>query len=301
MRQTDRHVAREISYATAMKSRGAKLLVRTMENATGRLGLIKKAKGYQDDVASGRDFWQVMADRFGLRLDVTSGSLENIPETGPLVVVANHPYGILDGLMMGLIMSQRRQGDFKVMAHQVFRRAPDIERVILPVSFDETKEAARANLQTRAQAVKYLNEGGAVGIFPGGTVSTAARPFDMPLDPTWRNFTAKMVTKAQPQVVPIYFEGTNSRLFQIASHMHYNIRMGLLIREFKSRVGTPVHVRIGEPIAQDELANYRHDAKAMMDFLRKRTYELGNAPAIAQRLGKEFEAKYKVQHGSRDI
>jgi hypothetical protein len=101
-----RTAAREISYASSAASRGGRAMIRVMENATGRLGLIKRAEGYGDEVRQGRDFWQVMVERYGLSLDVVGGSLDNIPREGPLIVIANHPYGILDGLMLGHILSQ---------------------------------------------------------------------------------------------------------------------------------------------------------------------------------------------------
>lgn len=219
---------REISYAHSAKTRAGRAVIRTMENSTGRIKLIRQAKGYEREVAAGADFWNVMTQRYGLSLDIVGGSLDNIPKEGPLLTIANHPYGILDGLMMGHILSQTR-GDFRILAHRVFRKAEDINRVILPVSFDETKEAVAQNLATRKAALNYMKEGGAIGIFPGGTVSTSAKLFGAPLDPGWRSFTAKLVSKSDAAVVPIYFDGANSRLFQIASHAHATLRMGLLI------------------------------------------------------------------------
>ena len=171
MPSKNREAVRDITYASSAKGRGGRAVIRVMENATGRLRMIRKAKGYDQEVAAGQDFWRVMSERYGLKLEVMAGALDNIPQTDPVIVVSNHPYGILDGLMMGRILSERRNGDFRVLAHQIFRRSADLERIILPISFDETKEAAKLNLQTRAKAVEYLKEGGAIGIFPGGTVS----------------------------------------------------------------------------------------------------------------------------------
>lgn len=298
----ERHIARDISYASSATSRGGRAVVRMLENATGRIGLIRRAEGYDREVAAGRDFWKVICDRYGLTLDVVGGDLAHIPATGPLVVVANHPYGILDGLMMGRILSERRGGDFRVLAHRVFRKSPDLERVILPINFDETKEAARENLETRAEALRYLGAGGAIGIFPGGTVSTAARPFDKPMDPGWRTFTAKMIARSDAVVVPVFFEGQNSRLFQLASHVHYTLRLGMLIREFRARLGTRVRVVIGDPVPRAQLEALRGDPKALMDFLRRSTYDLSPRPLPSNRLGHEFEAKYRgASHGGGDL
>ena len=185
------NAARDISYAHSAQTRSGRAVIRVMENSTGRIRLIRRAKGYEADVAQGRDFFEVMADRYGLSLDIRAGALANIPKDGPLILVANHPYGILDGLMMGYILSIVR-GDFRILANSVFHKAQDLHRVILPISFDETKEAVHQNIATRKAALAYLDQGGAMGILPGGTVSTSANPFSRPLDPTWRAFTAKM-------------------------------------------------------------------------------------------------------------
>lgn len=288
-----RHIARDISYAHSAETRGGRVMIRLMENTTGRLRLIKRADGYEREVAKGRDFWEVMTDRYGLTLDVAGGALSNIPQDGPLVLIANHPYGILDGLMMGHILSETR-GDFRILAHRVFRKAEDLNRIILPISFDETKEAVKQNLETRKSALNYLSEGGAIGIFPGGTVSTAAKPFSQPMDPGWRGFTARMIAKSRATVVPVFFEGHTSRLFQIASHMHNTLRMGLLIKEFKKRVDTPVRVVVGEPIGRDILDPMSKDTKSLMDFLRKATYELSPEPLRSYDYGYEFEERHRA-------
>lgn len=290
--RSHRQIARDISYAYSAQTRGGRAMIKLMENATGRVSLIKRARGYEHDVANGDDFWQVMVRRYGLDLDVIGGSLNNIPKDKPLVVIANHPYGILDGLMLGHILTQTR-GDFRILAHKVFRKAEDLNRVILPISFDETKEAVKLNLETRKTALDYLNNGGAIGIFPGGTVSTAAKPFSHPMDPAWRSFTARLIAKSGATVVPIFFDGSNSRLFQYASRVHYTLRMGLLIKEFRSRVGTPVRVAIGEPIDPTEIKAREKDARALMDYLRQETYKLSPTPLKSLDYGFEFEEKHK--------
>ncbi|MEX0365682.1 MAG: lysophospholipid acyltransferase family protein [Ruegeria sp.] len=288
-----RHIARDITYAHSAATKGGRAVIRLMENTTGRLRLIKRADGYEREVARGRDFWSVMVERYGLTLEVIGGALSSVPKDGPLILIANHPYGILDGLMMGHILSETR-GDFRILANRVFRKAEDINRIILPISFDETKEAMKLNIETRRTALDYLGQSGAIGIFPGGTVSTGATPFAHPMDPGWRGFTARMVAKSHATVVPVFFDGHTSRLFQIASHLHSTLRMGLLIKEFKKRVDTPVKVVIGEPIGRDILDPMRKDTRKMMDFLRKATYELSPEPLESYDYGYEFEERHRA-------
>ncbi|MEY8831161.1 lysophospholipid acyltransferase family protein [Sedimentitalea sp. XS_ASV28] len=288
-----RHVVRDISYSHSAASRGGRAMIRLIENSTGRIGLIRRARGYKEEMEQGRDFWSVMVERYGITLNVVGGSLANIPAEGPLILIANHPYGILDGLMMGYILSRTR-ADFRILAHRIFRRADDLERVVLPISFDEAKEAVCQNIETRKAALGYLDRGGAIGLFPGGTVSTGVRPFSYPMDPGWRSFTARMVAKSEATVVPLFFDGHTSRLFQIASHLHTNLRMGLLLKEFHKRVDRPVEVVIGKPLGRDILAPMTKDSKAMMDFLRKATYELSPTPLKSYDYGCEFEDKHRA-------
>jgi putative hemolysin len=285
-------IARDITYASSARSLPGRALIRTVENLTGRMTLIRRAAGYEASVAQGSDFWREMMQRYGLHLDVLGGSFDDVPATGPLVMIANHPYGILDGLVMGHILSSLR-GDFRILAHAVFRKAPDLNRVILPIDFSETPEAQRANIAVRAESIDYLRAGGAVGIFPGGTVSTGVRPFETPMDPAWRGFTAKMIQRTEATVVPIWFEGANSRLFQLASHLHYTLRMALLVREFKARVDRPVKLVIGRPIPAARLAEFKGDSRAMMAFLRQSTYDLAPRRMAHAPLGYEFEARHR--------
>lgn len=277
MHHTAGQAHKEISYAFSARSRAGRAMIRGIENITGRPRLLRMADGYEREVAAGRDFWEVIGERYRLQLDLPGEGLSNIPAEGPLVVVANHPYGILDGMAMGRVLSAAR-GDFRILANSVFRRARDLDRVILPIDFSETKAAQRINIETRRKALAYLGEGGAVGVFPGGTVSTAAKPFSRPMDPTWKPFTARMISKSGATVVPVFFDGQNSRLFQLASHLNTTLRMALLINEFDSRVGSPLGVHVGKPLPRDEIAARAGDAPAMMDYLRTQTYRLSPRP-----------------------
>lgn len=288
-----RQLVRDISYAHSAQTRAGRALIKLMENATGRVGLIRRASGYEEDIEKGQDFWEVMVQRYGLPLEVAKGNIRNIPCDGPLILVANHPYGILDGLMMGHMLAAIRD-DFKILANHVFQKTNDLSQVILPISFDETKDAVKLNLSTRKIALEYLTQGGAIGIFPGGTVSTAVTPFSRPMDPGWRSFTARMITKSNARIVPIYFDGHTSRMFQIASHLHSTLRMGLLIKEFRNRVDLPVSVSIGEPISAQDIQRNNESSKTLMDFLRQKTYELSPTPLETFEYGFEFEKRHKA-------
>jgi len=114
------------------------------------------------------------------------------------------------------------------------------------------------------------------------------------MDPGWRNFTAKMIARSNAAVVPIYFDGANSRLFQIASHIHQTLRLALLIKEFRKRVDEPVRVAIGQPIPREAIERYRGDVRRLMDFLRAETYRLSPRPLKSLDYGFEFEDKHRI-------
>ena len=280
--------ARDITYAHGARTRRGRAVIRGLEMLGGRPALLRRARDYRHAVARGADFWEEMAGRYGLRLEAMRGAVDDIPAQGPVVVVANHPYGILDGLALSLILSRRR-GRFKVMANDVFLRAPELADVVLPVSFEDGRAARGANLAMRRAALDWLAQGGAIGVFPGGTVSTPRRPFGQARDPAWRSFTAKLIRASGATVVPVHFEGANSRLFQLASHLHANLRLGLLIREFRARTDGPVRFSVGRPIPPAEIATHDGNQRELMAWLRAATYAAGDTDDA---LGLDFDVDH---------
>ncbi len=279
----------EITYATGARTRAGRALIKSIENITGRPRLIRMALDYQREMAAGRSFWEVMYERYRLSLDLPGAGIANIPRSGPLVCVANHPFGILDGLTSGFIMAAARADNFKILANSVFVKAPEIEPHILPIDFSETRDALKLNLETRKRSLGYLKDGGCIGVFPGGTVSTGSKFYKRAYDPEWKTFTAKLILQSQASVVPMFFVGQNSRLFQVASHLSDVLRLALLINEFDNRVGEPVRVVIGEPIPQAVIESYRGDAKGLMSFLREHTYSLSPTPIPSTEIGKQMD------------
>ena len=154
----NRQTARDISYAYSARTYSGRAIIKILENITGRIGLIRKAKGYEHEIVLGESFWNIMLKRYGLSLEILDGNFSSIPKDGPLILVANHPFGILDGLILGYILSKSRQ-DFKILANQVFCKSDDLNDIILPISFDETKEASKMNIATRLSALNFLDPG----------------------------------------------------------------------------------------------------------------------------------------------
>ena len=285
-------VNHDLSYAHSAQSRLGRSIIRCLENATGRSALLSRSPNLRTNVHSTQNLWHSIMEGYGVTIDIMQGELGDIPVDQPFIVVANHPYGILDGLVMGSVLAQSG-ANFKIIANDIFTKAQEISDKILPISFKNTREAISLNLRTRKNAITHLSHGGAIGIFPGGTVSTSSKLFSQPADPSWRSFTAKMIFKSNALVVPIFFDGNTSRIFQLASHLHPNIRAGLLLREFKLRLDKPVRIVIGKPIPRCRMDLFKNDSRKIMDFLRLETYKLSPNKNQTFEYGYEFEHKHR--------
>ena len=282
----------DVSYAHSAQSKLGRAIIRCLENATGRSALLNRSPNLRTNMHSIQNLWHSIMEGYGVTIDIMQGELGDIPVDQPFIVVANHPYGILDGLVMGSVLAQSG-ANFKIIANDIFNKAQEISDKILPISFKNTREAISLNLRTRKNAITHLSHGGAIGIFPGGTVSTSSKLFSQPADPAWRSFTAKMIFKSNALVVPIFFDGNTSRIFQLASHLHPNIRAGLLLREFKLRLDKPVRIVIGKPIPRCRMDLFKDDSRKIMDFLRLETYKLSPNKNQTFEYGYEFEHKHR--------
>jgi putative hemolysin len=278
----------QLSYAPYFEHPFKRGMVRAIEKVSGQPTLQKLYETYRADLAH-EPFFAAAVKLLELDVQFNAGHLAQIPATGPLVVVANHPFGVLDGLLISWLISLRRT-DFKVLTNAVLDGAPEASDWLLPIDFARTKEAQKTNIATRAESLERLKNGECIIVFPAGGVSTSPTPFEKAaVDDTWKPFTAKLITRSGAAVTPIFFEGQNSRLFQWASHMSIELRLALVFREVKRRIGTVMPVHIGQTIAANDLAGAgkRHD---LMAFLREQTY--GMAPEQMQSAIARAEAKF---------
>lgn len=261
------------SYADPDDPALKRALIRLIETLTGQPKLHAMYLDYTADPARYPDFWQAAMHYLNLGIMVDQTRLNAIPKDGPLVIVSNHPFGVIDGLVAGHLISQVRR-DFKILTHSLLCRAPEAKPFLLPVDFAETKEALATNLETRKAARAHLEAGGCLVIFPAGGVSTTPTPFARQAqDVEWKSFVTRMVHQGRADVVPMFFEGQNSRPFQIVSHMSQTVRLALFFHEVSRRIGTQVAVKIGERLPYSELSRIvdRHE---LTETLRKKTYDL---------------------------
>jgi len=262
------------SYAAPDDPRVKRLLIRLIERMTGQPYLKWLYDDHRAHPIPGESFWDAAIRKLELKLVYNHDELALWPKAGPLIVVSNHPYGVLDGVVICHLVSKVRQ-DFRVLTNSVLYRAEEIREFLLPIDFSETEEALKTNIKSRAEAKTHLTNGGCLVIFPAGGVSTTPTVWHKrAIDTDWKTFTARLITQAKAPVAPVFFAGQNSRLFQVASHVSMTLRLSLLFKEVHDRIGSEVHMRIGAPVPFDRLPAMG-DRHAFMNQLREMTYALG--------------------------
>ncbi len=261
------------SYSTADQPLLQRAVIQAIEKLGGQRKLKKLYVQHQENLRRGQNFFDSAIKLLRINVHFDNEALKAIPRTGPVVFISNHPYGVLDGITLTWLALKVRP-DTKVLANEVLCQAKEAAANLLPVAFAPTREARETNVNSRIVAQDHLKKGGAVGIFPGGGVSTSEQPMKgLAVDLPWAPFTAKLIRTSKATVIPVFFTGQNSRLFQIASHLSLTLRLSLVFRETARRIGTDLGVRVGAPIAFSEIEHLT-DRDALIAELRKRTYSL---------------------------
>lgn len=243
----------ELSYANERDPRLKRWFIRSIEGLSGRDRYARLYDIWRNDIVGKTDrIFGKMLDLIDVHLAVEGEwPPRNLPD-GPLVIVANHPFGIGDGIAV-LAMAEQLGRPFRVLINDELLKVPEMAPYSLPVSFEETKEALAINMQTRHDAVRLLKEGVTVIVFPAGGVATAKRAFGRAEDLPWKMFPAKLIQAARANVVPVYFEGQNGRLFHLASKISLTLRISLLIREFRRLSGSTINAHVGPLMTWEEL------------------------------------------------
>jgi putative hemolysin len=265
----------DLTYASRCDKLASRAFIHTVELLTGQIKLKRLYDIYQSELRGTVDFWEAAMRLLNLSIDYDAAKLEALPSTGPLIIVANHPFGLIDGLLIGNL-AKRVRGDFKVLTNsRLYPPDAEVQHYILPIDFDPTETARATNLATRATARAHLKGSGCLIIFPAGGVATTPTPFARAaIDLDWKPFTARLIHEAKASVAPIYFYGQNSRLFQIASHVSMTARMAFLLHEVANKIGCSFRASIGDVIPYESLREIR-ETRALSRFLRESTYALG--------------------------
>ena len=225
----------------------------------------------------GYDFLVWGLATLGIRAAAADGDLDRVPETGPAVVVANHPFGGVEGMVLGRLLMTRRR-DVKFLANYFLGRIPELRDLFLLVDPFDRPGSVRKNLATLREALRWVADGGLLVVFPAGEVAHLSLRQRRIQDPPWNPAVAGIIRRAGCPVLPVYFGGRNSALFQAVGLVHPLLRTALLARELLGRRGTTIEARIGSPIPFRQLDAHSGGAE-LVDYLRCRTYILSERPS----------------------
>ena len=215
--------------------------------------------------------------------DAPPGELARVPASGPAIVVANHPFGAIEGVVLAHAL-RRVRPDVRILANHLLQRIPELAELLLPVDVYGGSGAARANVRALRRALQWVQGGGLLLVFPAGAVSRVQLRRGRVADPPWSPGVGRIVARTRAPVVPVFFHGTNGAFFQVAGLLHRLVRTVLLPRELLNKAGTTLRLRIGLPIPHAHLEGCRSDGD-IVRYLRLRTYMLANLdegrPALA--------------------
>lgn len=268
---------RQLTYANSFDDNWTSTAIKTIEWLTGKITILRMVNKFERMNADhrGQKFWAGVLGVMGVKLTTPQEQIDNIPTDGPVVVVANHPHGLVDGMVLAELIGRRRE-DYRILTRSVLTGLDEAATsFMIPVPFPHDPEAQRKMVEMRAKAMDYLKQGGTVALFPSGVVSSSDTMFGPVIEREWNVFTAQLIRRSGARVVPIYFPGENTRLYQIANRVSAVLRQGLLLREIVKSCHKPQRPVIGKPLTDEQMADLQKNPRGFMAWLREHTLNLG--------------------------
>jgi len=266
---------RRLTYSNTFDSRAKAYTIRAIEWLTGKVTIIRMLRQFQKNGPHlPRDFWGDALDVMQIELQTPQDQIERIPTEGPVIVVSNHPHGMVDGMVISHLISRARS-DYKILTRSILTGIDEVAAgYLIAVPFPHEDDAQRKGIEMRAAAMKQLAEGGVIALFPSGVVASSETAFGEPVEAEWNVFTAKMIRRSGAKIVPVYFPGSNSRLYHLANAISATLRQGLLLREIVKACKKPQKPVVGHPFDEDEVQKRIGDPRAFMAWLRQETLNL---------------------------
>ncbi len=266
---------RKLSYATTFTNPWKATTIRALEWLTGKLTLLRMVRRFERmGPAEGQAFWGQALGIMGIPLRTPPEQIARIPKTGPVIVVANHPHGLVDGMVLAELIGRVRT-DYRILTRSLLTGVSEVERFMIPVPFPHEADSREQSLEMRRAAMQVLEAGGVIVLFPSGVVASSKTLFGPAQEAAWNPFTARMIQRSGATVVPVHFTGQNSRAYQIANRLSPTLRQGLLIHEVIHACNRPQAPVVGAPIPPEKLENWGGRNREMMCWLRDVTLGLG--------------------------
>lgn len=266
---------RSLSYASTFEDPWKASFIRVMEAFTGKLTILRLIRKFErQQVPTGQPFWRACLDVMGIELQTPQEQLDRIPKEGPVIVVANHPHGMVDGMIFADLIGRVRP-DYRILTRSLLTVIDEVAgSYMIPVPFPHEEQAQRKGVEMRAKAMSHLKAGGVVALFPSGVVATSQSLFGPVVEAEWNVFTAQLIRRSGARVVPMKFLGANSRAYQIANRVSPLLRQGLLLHEIVNSLNKPQAPIVGEPIDDDIVKKFSDDPRGFMAWLRSHTMAL---------------------------
>ena len=266
---------RKLSYANTFTNPVQRNIIKTLELLTGKLRLLRKVRQFEKmGIPVGQPFWKQALDLLGINLITKQSEIARIPNKGSLVITANHPHGLVDGMVLAELIGKVRT-DYKILTRSLLTGVKQIDQFMIPVPFDHEENSLKKSLAMRKAAMEHLEKGGVIVIFPSGKVASSETMFGNVVEGEWNPFTAKLIQKSGADVLPVFFPGSNSRIYQIANQISATLRQGLLIYEVVHAMNKPQNPMVGNLITQTEITSWKGDPRGFMRWLREQTLALG--------------------------
>ena len=263
-----------LSYAGTFKNPVKANTIRALEWLTAKITLLRLIRDFERTGAPvGAPFWPKAIKQMGIRIDTPPEEIALIPATGPLVVVSNHPSGLVDGMVLAEMVTRVRS-DFKILTRSLLTGIPEVEQFMIPVPFPHEDNARELGLKMRDDTMTHLRAGGVIILFPAGKVAMSEGWWGPAVESEWNVFTHKIVKSSGATILPVYFPGQNSRAFLIANKISDTLRQGLLLYEIKRCLFKPTRPVIGAPIPAEELKKWEGNPRGFLAWLREHTLAL---------------------------
>lgn len=266
---------RRLSYAGTFSNPFKAGSIRLIEWLTAKIQLGILIRQFERSGAPfGSPFWPKAIKHMGIRIDTPPEEIANIPATGPVVIVSNHPHGLVDGMILCELVNRVRS-DFKILTRSLLTGIPEVEMFMIPVPFPHEENSRELGLEMRNLTMDHLKAGGVIILFPAGKVAMSETFFGPATEAEWNLFTHKMIHRSGATIVPVRFTGQNSRAFLIANKLSDTLRQGLLLYEIKRALFKPQRPHIGAPIPATVLKDWEGNPRGFLAWLRDHTLGLG--------------------------
>ncbi len=222
---------------------------------------------------TGKDFFDAFVRERNIQYIVFEEDLAKIPKTGPFIIVSNHPLGAIDGVLMCKIISEIRP-DFKIMGNFLLEKIKPMEPFVIPVNpFGGDRKNIRNSLNGMRETLRYLEEGGCVGIFPAGEVSNKNNQYNEIRDKEWEKPALKLIKNAKVPVIPMYFHAKNSNFFYNIAKVHPDLQTLLLPSEMMRDRTSPIRIRIGKAVTVKNIQEHE-SLEELNEYLQTKIYFL---------------------------